>query len=233
MFSGRPEKKSTLVVLRSRMKHDDIVIFKGTMEGLHMVLDDKVNYAVLVEGLREKLHETADFFKGAKVNVLPGERELQPAQYFEISDILQKEFGLILARWVSVDGLETVVTQPDSRTALSEPCREVESLIVPRTVRSGQEITHEGSILILGDLNHGASVMAGGDITVLGVCRGAAHAGINGDRRAWVAAYRLQPTQLRIADVIACAPDGVKPPSCPEIARMRDGKVVIEPANLR
>jgi septum site-determining protein MinC len=215
------------------MKHDEVVIFKGNLEGLRLVLDDEISYTLLLERLREKLNETAGFFKGAKVIVYPGKRELQPAQYFELSDIMQKEYGLILLRWVLKDEQETAIHQPEPPNTDYEHHREVEPLILYRTVRSGQEISHKGSILLLGDVNYGASVVAGGDITILGVCRGAAHAGSYGNTRAWVAAYRLQPTQLRIANVITCAPDGANPPAYPEIARMKNGEVVIEPAILR
>lgn len=216
------------------MRHDDVVVFKGTIEGVRLVLDDEVSYTLLLERLREKLNETANFFQGAKVIVHLGKRELQPTQYYELSDIMQKEYGLILLRWLLHDDQESVKNQPEPAHTAFNACEpEVEPLVVYRTVRSGQQITHKGSILLLADVNHGASVVAGGDITVLGVCRGAAHAGSFGNTKAWVAAYRLQPTQLRIANVIACAPDGATPPSYPEIARMRDGEVVIEPANLR
>lgn len=216
------------------MKQDEVVVFKGTAKGLHLVLNDKIHYTLLLKGLREKLKETDGFFRGAKVIVHPGNRDLQPAHYLELSDILQKEYGLILLRWMAHEEQEAVKGQVDTVSAPpADSLREREPLIVPRTVRSGQQITHDGSILLLGDVNHGASVMAGGDIIVLGVCRGAVHAGIYGNAKAWVAAHRLQPTQLRIANVIACAPDGAKPPAYPEIARMRAGEVVIEPANLR
>jgi len=216
------------------MKQDDVVVFKGTAKGLHLVLNDKIHYTLLLKRLREKLKETAGFFRGAKVIVHPGDRELQPAHYLELSDVLQKEYGLILLRWMANGEQEAVKKQANTLPAPpAETLRETEPLIVTRTVRSGQQIIHDGSILLLGDVNHGASVMAGGDIIVLGVCRGVVHAGIHGNAKAWVAAHRLQPTQLRIANVIACAPDGAKPPACPEIARMRAGEVVIEPANLR
>lgn len=215
------------------MKNDEVIVFKGTLEGLRLVLNDEISYTLLLERLREKLNETAGFFTGAKVIVYPGKRELRPAQYCELSEIMQKEYGLILLRWVLKDEQETINHPPEPPNIDCEGNREVEPLIIYRTVRSGQEITHKGSILLLGDVNHGASVVAGGDITVLGVCRGTAHAGIYGDTKAWVAAYRLQPTQLRIANVIACAPDGASPPAYPEIARMRNGEVVIEPAILR
>ncbi|KJS19382.1 MAG: septum site-determining protein MinC [Clostridiaceae bacterium BRH_c20a] len=103
------------------------------------------------------------------------------------------------------------------------------TLMVRKNLRSGQTIFHEGTVIILGDVNPGAEVIALGHILVLGNLRGIAHAGARGDTRAVVFASRLQPTQLRIADFITRAPDGeILVPSEPEIARIKNGMVVIE-----
>ena len=69
------------------------------------------------------------------------------------------------------------------------------------TVRSGQRIDFEGSIVVLGDVNAGAEVVAEGNIIVLGNLRGFAHAGAKGNRSAFIAANSINPTQLRIADI--------------------------------
>ena len=215
------------------MKHDDAVVFKGTKEGLWLVLDDQIEYTALVDRLREKLVETTAFFIGAKVIVNTGKREMQPIQYHNISDIIQKEYGLVLLRW-DVNGKQEAAKE---QTEPADPCTSnnqvPEMLIVYRTVRSGQQISHGGSVLVLGDVNPGAAIVAGGDITILGVCRGTAHAGASGNTRALVAAYRLQATKLCIADIVACAPDGENAPDYPEVACIKDGEVVIGAANLR
>jgi septum site-determining protein MinC len=215
------------------MKHDDEVIFKGTKEGLWLILDEQVDYGILRNRLREKLQETADFFLGAKVRVNHGKRKLQISQYHEISDVLQKEFGMVLLQWDAKDKSETAKKQSVAVSPVPVEKQGVETLVVYKTVRSGQRINHEGSVLVLGDVNPGGSIVAGGDITILGVCRGAAHAGASGNIRAAVAAYRLQPTQLRISNIIACAPDGANAPEFPEVACIKDGEVTIEAAILR
>lgn len=103
------------------------------------------------------------------------------------------------------------------------------TLLVKRTLRSGQHIRYDGSVAVLGDVNPGAEIIASGDIVVLGSFRGVAHAGATGNDKAIVAAFRLNPTQLRIANIITRSPDGDSiVPAAPEIARIRDGKVVIE-----
>jgi septum site-determining protein MinC len=98
------------------------------------------------------------------------------------------------------------------------------------TIRSGQVIEYHGNIVIIGDVNPGALIKAKGNIIILGTLRGVAHAGIDGNYEAIVAAYDLQPTQLRIANIIGRKPDGdIAPSGLPEIAKIHDGEVLIEP----
>lgn len=93
-----------------------------------------------------------------------------------------------------------------------------EPLYLQITVRSGIEIRHPGTIVILGDLNPGGTVVAAGDIFVWGRLRGVAHAGADGNRNCRIMALQMEPTQLRIADAVARAPE--TPPSqfYPEVA---------------
>ena len=103
------------------------------------------------------------------------------------------------------------------------------TLLVRRTVRSGQRVRFNGHVVVLGDVNPGAEIVASGDIIVMGTLRGVAHAGATGAPDAQVAALRLQPGQLRVGSVIGRAPDGgPQRPSVPEVARVRDGVLVVE-----
>jgi len=104
-----------------------------------------------------------------------------------------------------------------------------DTTLICRHLRSGQKIFCEGNLVILGDINPGAEVVAGGNIVVMGTLKGMAHAGAFGDDTAVISAYRLSPTQIRIANHITRPPDGeVIVVSTPETARIRAGKVVIE-----
>lgn len=96
--------------------------------------------------------------------------------------------------------------------ALGEP------LYLQTTVRSGIDVRHPGTIVLLGDTNPGSSLVAEGDILVWGRLRGLAHAGAAGNRSCRIMALQMQPTQLRIADVVARPPE--KPPMeyVPEVA---------------
>lgn len=103
------------------------------------------------------------------------------------------------------------------------------TILVRRTLRSGQKINFNGNVVILGDVNPGAEVMASGHVIVLGALRGMVHAGAAGDEQAVVVAFRLQPTQLRIANHITRPPeDESARPGQPEIAQIKDDVVTIE-----
>jgi septum site-determining protein MinC len=95
-------------------------------------------------------------------------------------------------------------------------------------LRSGFSLQHPGHVVVIGDVNPGAEVIAGGDILVWGRLRGVVHAGAEGDEGAIVCALDLSPTQLRIAGQIAITPKRRGKPH-PEVARLHEGQVVAEP----
>jgi len=111
-----------------------------------------------------------------------------------------------------------------------EEARRHPTLLIRRTLRSGQHVRFYGHVVVLGDVNPGAEITAGGDIIVMGWLRGLAHAGADGNDRAMVSAFRLNPTQLRIAGFIGRAPDHGEAtmPDIPEFAEVRDGQLVID-----
>jgi septum site-determining protein MinC len=104
-------------------------------------------------------------------------------------------------------------------------------LLVHRgTLRSGDHLQAEGSVLLLGDVNPGARISAAGHVLVWGRLRGVAHAGVTGDRQARIVALQLRPLQLRIADAVARGPEDLPPPGLAEEARLVDGEIRIDPA---
>ncbi len=96
--------------------------------------------------------------------------------------------------------------------ALAEP------LYLETTVRSGVEVRHAGSVVVLGDVNPGSSIIADGDVLVWGALRGVAQAGAKGNLRCIIMALRLEPTQIRIADFMARAPEQPPDQYIPEVA---------------
>jgi len=101
--------------------------------------------------------------------------------------------------------------------------------LVRRTLRSGQKVHFDGNVVVVGDVNPGAEIIATGHVIVVGALRGVVHAGATGDDRAAVLALKLRPTQLRIANHITRPPDGECDDSeQPEIAHIKDNVVTIE-----
>lgn len=103
------------------------------------------------------------------------------------------------------------------------------TILVQRTLRSGQSVRYNGNIVVLGDVNPGAEVTASGNVIVMGALRGVVHAGAGGNENAVVMAFRLKPTQLRIANHITRPPDNDEMDTAfPEMARIKEGLVTIE-----
>ena len=103
-------------------------------------------------------------------------------------------------------------------------------ILVRRTLRSGQIVQHPGHVVVIGDVNPGAEIIAGGDVVVWGKLRGIVHAGATGDDGAVICALSLAPPQLRIGNYIARAPEGRESlPEQPEMAHVQEGEIVAEP----
>lgn len=105
-----------------------------------------------------------------------------------------------------------------------------DTALIRRTLRSGQRVKFDGNVLVLGDVNPGAEIIATGSVVVMGALRGVVHAGAGGGESATVVALILLPTQIRIAACITRPPDGTERADSffPEQASLRDGEVVIE-----
>ncbi|MEL6502562.1 MAG: septum site-determining protein MinC, partial [Cyanobacteria bacterium J06623_1] len=106
-----------------------------------------------------------------------------------------------------------------------------EPLYLETTVRSGVEIRHRGSVIILGDVNPGGIVVADGDILIWGRLRGVAHAGAQGNSECTIMALQMEPTQLRIANALARAPEKLPTQQIAEVAYMTTQGIRITKAN--
>lgn len=207
----------------------EAIALKGIKDGLQLIFDETVEFNEALQQLKAKLVSATDFFTpDSRVKVVSPALSLTTEQQKELTTLLA-EFGLTwheesIAKPEAENFPETGVQEAEGH--------QIQALVVNKTLRSGQKVVHKDSVLVVGDLNYGAEVVAGGDIIVMGTCRGVAHAGAGGDRRATITANRLLASQLRIAGVIARAPDNVSKPEYAETARIAaDGNIVIEPAN--
>lgn len=185
-------------------------------------------FAEMKDELNRKLNSINGFWQGSRVSIDTGNKVLSDKQVNEIKDILQ---GHSLQLQDSMDNgppTESEFTGNDPSPFGQMPYY-METALICKHIRSGQKFFCEGNVVILGDVNPGAEIIAGGNVLIMGSLRGMVHAGVFGDETAVVAAYRLNPTQLRIASHITRPPDGETIlVDCPELARIRSGKVCIE-----
>lgn len=196
-------------------------------------MPEGVSFPLLKERLLRQLADGPPV-AGVAVTVEAGRRTLTRADLRELEEIFVGRHGAALLQVVEGgrgkgSAREAAAWRRSRSQPPALPPAHLETLLVKRTIRSGQRIRFGGNVVILGDINPGAEVVAAGDIVVMGTVRGVAHAGATGNQEAIVAAFRLRPTQLRIGGVIGRAPDGeAVEPDAPEVARVRDGMVVIE-----
>lgn len=132
------------------------------------------------------------------------------------TDVAQVEQEVVTIAKDSEDVDSPVVELEDEEDenaiALRQEIEELPTLYIKKTIRSGQSISSDGNLLIIGDVNPGAEIIAKGDITVWGILAGIAHAGSNGNNYAKIRALKLNPVQIRIGEVFARRPDTVNVP---------------------
>ncbi len=221
------------------------VVFKGSRNGISMVIDSELDFEDLCMLIKEKLLQAKDFLGDRKSLVInSNERLLSEAEQLALK-VLLKSLDFEVTDFVSKaekaeEGEDIEINAPANAGALggnlSTQKDKLETyyadgstLIIRKNIRSGQSIDFDGTLIIFGDVNAGAEIRATGHILVMGTMRGLAHAGFNNNEEAVVYAGRLLPIQLRIADLIARAPDNEKQESeRPEIARISDGHLLIE-----
>lgn len=211
-----------------------VVRFKGSRNGLQLIINQSADFPFILCQLKNKLEQATRFFKnGATVSVPTNISHLTELQRYELSSLLS-QYGLCWTDYEDEGISEESKATDHFRPAINEEIQveNTDTLVVPRTVRSGQKIVHNGSVIVEGDLNPGAQVIAAGDVIILGTCRGVAHAGANGNKEATITAKRLMASQLRIADIIARSPEHLIASNYVEIARIVDNTIVIEPESM-
>lgn len=219
---------------------EDVVI-RESQGGIIICLDSQGSFPALKQQLSDKLEAFDDLLTGVQVVLDVGQRKLNKKEVQELKNLLLEQ-GLhlkkLVSRGKSVDlkdnkGQVEVVSTPPARLTSQEAETSEETILIKRTLRSGQRVFFPGNIVVLGDVNPGAEVIAGGNVLVMGSMRGLAHAGALGSEQAVVVAYRLNPTQLRIANHITRAPEGQGfAGNDPEMASIKSGKVIIEDLKL-
>ncbi|WP_287129582.1 septum site-determining protein MinC [Candidatus Cyanaurora vandensis] len=208
------------------------VTFKGSSEGLRLLLPPDLSWEEVMQQLQQRLDAGERLWSGGFRVILECQDRLTDAPQLEQVAQLLTSYQLTLGK-VTTSRRQTAVAAAVAGLNVEQQTPAVpvlmpwaEPLYLQQTVRSGVLVKHPATVIILGDVNPGAEVHARGDIMVWGKLRGLAHAGSDGNDRALIFALHLAPMQLRIAEYLARAPEGA-PSDRPEVAYVRDENIHI------
>lgn len=231
------------------MAQTDVPVFsiKGLKGGPTFLFDDKAPFSDVVVAVEQELARANGFFRDSPVVLHFGDRNLEREEWWELKEALHRE-GLLLRYAVSNNRMSRELLYKEGLSVrenmLPNSERKSDQVIIPesggdgalylrRGLRGGQKQVFDGDVVLLGDVNQGAEIIAGGDVVVLGTLRGVVHAGYPDNQRAFVVAMNLMPLQLRIGPLIAIPEEGTNHRDVlhPEVARIADQQIVIEPYN--
>ncbi len=218
---------------------NSLIQIKGIRDGLLVSLDD-APWDEQRTALLAQVDAQPGFFEGARLALDVASQVLRVNELVELRDQLS-ERGISLWAVISESpttektaqllGLATRVSRPrpeENRQFSVEDLGEETALFLNRTLRSGTRIEFSGHVVVLGDVNPGAEIVAAGNVIIWGRLRGMVHAGAKGNRNAVICALDLSPTQLRIAEEVSAILKPREDP-VPEMARINsDGKLQAE-----
>ena len=211
------------------MKH--AVVIKSFPNGISLYLDEMLEFDEILEEVAIKFREAEHFFKDAKMALSVEGRTLTVAEEKQLIETICTNSHLQIICLVGKDdkknqtyvkAIQQVNKKEDAATG--QICR--------GTLHKGQTLETERSIIVIGDVEAGASVISQKDIIVIGTLHGEAYAGGNGDNTRFVVALDMSPEKLRIGDLTYIHPQKnkwLKPKTQPKIAYIKDGMVVTEP----
>lgn len=233
---------------------DNSVVIKGNKNGIAVKMDASVNFDELKAMIRDKFTASAKFFNNAALALSLEGRELSDTQEKEIMDIISEVTDINIVCLIDHDEERNLIYQRAVADAMNNKNKhDVTAEIMGKeievpaqslcqfykgTLRSGQVLETESSVVILGDVNPGGKVVACGNVIVLGSLKGNIFAGANGNENAFVVALDMEPMQIKIADIIARCSDSspvrkklkvkAKQPVQPKIAYVYEGNIYVE-----
>lgn len=207
------------------------VVIKGNKYGIVVVMDDSVPFDELKENLLDKFKSAAKFFDKANMAVSFEGRKLSPKEERECLDIISENSDLNIVCVIDNDELR----EKYFKKAVEDKLEELSShtgQFYKGTLRSGQMLESDSSLIVLGDVNPGAKVIAKGNVIILGALKGNVYAGAGGNEDSFVVALFMAPIQIRIGDTIARSNDSARKNKVLSkdamIAFVEDGNIYIE-----
>lgn len=222
------------------MKEENLVVFKGTAEGIVVMLSQEADFENILQNFKEKLELSKAFFKGSKVSMRFKGRALTREQQDRLLMLLTHQ-NIINISFLHEFEQETAQQEDNDLIWVKE---QLDSGYASLThfhygmIRSGNHITYGGNIVILGDVNPGGLVTAGGNVIVLGTLKGTVHAGRDKFfKQPFVVASSMQPLQVGIGNIIAHASshkliEDINN-NIPQIAYLRDEQIYMDQIDVK
>lgn len=168
-----------------------------TNENIVIKLNEEAEQKEIVENLKKKIIDLKKLYKNAQTPILVTGKVLSESEKTEIKNIIVEKINVKVSFDAPLElGLHGI------KRSFNQEIESSQTKFHRGSIRSGKRIEYEGSIVVLGDVNGGAEVIAGDNVVVLGVLRGLAHAGARGNKKAVIAAASIDCKQIRIADII-------------------------------
>lgn len=178
------------------------VIIKCNKYGLIVHMDPDAEYTQILDEVKEKFKESVRFFKDATMAITFEGRILTKPQEQEIIELITDVAHVhIVCIFDKNENTERLYQSVVERSLEDMPKKEGQ--FYKGTLKKRQVLESEKSIIILGDVEFGATVVSKGNIVVLGTIRGTVHAGAAGNRNAFIVALSMKPQMMRIADTAA------------------------------
>jgi septum site-determining protein MinC len=204
-----------------------LITIKSTKDGLEFWVTEETPYAEALPELKEKLNANGSFYKGSKLPVSFFGKQFTDMQKRELTAFFRDEFGIVQVNFADDEDIAATTDYLEQiEDALNEKQKD-RNVFLFRTVRSGQRIECEGDITVVGDVNAGAEIIAGGNVAIFGKLRGLVHAGARGRQDVVIAATHLMPQQVSIGGKIAIIPHN-RMLEGPEVVKIVDGKIVVD-----
>lgn len=166
-------------------------------EEITLKINEKAKEEEIIECLEEKIPELKRLYQDEKTPIFVTGKVLKEKEMKMVQEKIQKEIDVK----IEFDSPKALGLHEIKR-AFSEEIESSETKFFKGSLRSGKKVEYEGSIVVLGDVNSGAEVIAGENIVIVGTLRGMAHAGAKGNRKAMISAVSIEAPQIRIADII-------------------------------
>lgn len=180
----------------------ELVTIKSSHSGIELRLNANLPFPDLLKAVEEKFRQSADFFKNAKMAVSFSGRTLSISEEEQLIQVITQTTNLEIICIIDHDERKELIYKRAVTQCLSEH-EKSDGQFYRGTLKRRQLLESESSIVILGDVEFGAKVVAKGNIIILGTLYGSVHAGAAGDRNAFIIALSMQPQRLVIGDIEA------------------------------